>query len=555
MAIPALESPDEISHWLYTQYVHEHWSIPPFDEFHIEGTQPPLYYFLVAPFAAHSELPGAPVVLDTSGNPVSCCREPLIFAHQPGELSRMAPLRITRLATALLCLAAVFFTYRSARVVGANPWVAMLAGCFMAFLPQFSFRASSVNNDAGVATFSAACSYFILSIYARGFTWTRGALASVTLALAFLSKVSAISLAPALFLALWKTGDSPVPRWKRLAVTSIAAIVVAPWIIRNTMIFGEPLATKAAAKMLWLLVQPKHLNDPFFTTEFPQKLWQSFLGYFGHMNGPMPSTFYYLLAPFFLAGALGVLVALVRRKLDPYLAAMFLAPLLTNIVLVIHYNLTYTQPQGRFLFPNLCFIAVFTALGIRRLLGARRAVYITVAASLLAVNLSIIYFVILPTHWGPRYYGAIVDLEVGRATGQQAAGPLGPNTAVRQTFRANHDGLERIEVAVATYLTKLTGGMVRLTLFDTSNPIRPIAAHSVPVDQIVDNGWIAMDWDPIQNSKGREYEIAVTAAEIPPGQVFSVWLSAGDAYPAGKLSVGQTPHHSDLLFRTFYRHE
>jgi len=49
-------------------------------------------------------------------------------------------------------------------------------------------------------------------------------------------------------------------------------------------------------------------------------------------------------------------------------AALFVASCFTGIVV---YNLTYSQPQGRFLFPVLGHIAVFLTAGLRALLGPR----------------------------------------------------------------------------------------------------------------------------------------------------------------------------------------
>jgi predicted RND superfamily exporter protein len=65
---------------------------------------------------------------------------------------------------------------------------------------------------------------------------------------------------------------------------------------------------------------------------------------------------------------IGVLA--VRHKGERLLPLLCLAVCALNGVGLVHYNLTYSQPQGRLLFPTIGALAVLVALGWRELCGA-----------------------------------------------------------------------------------------------------------------------------------------------------------------------------------------
>jgi hypothetical protein len=56
-AVPIDEAPDEQSHWEYILYLYKNGQLPIYSPYFVEANQPPLYYFMVAPFSGDSEVP------------------------------------------------------------------------------------------------------------------------------------------------------------------------------------------------------------------------------------------------------------------------------------------------------------------------------------------------------------------------------------------------------------------------------------------------------------------------------------------------------------------
>ncbi len=309
---PVYESPDEYHHWALAEYIHDHGTLPLFGPAYQEATQPPLYYALIAPFASHFALVQPPPTRDSLGTQNTCCTVVRLYPVRTNDVLRFrfAPIRIARLVTAFLTLFTVYFIYMAALEVSGQPATALLAGAVAAFLPQFTFRGSSINNDTLVATLCAACCYFSVRLYVSGFTWKRACWAAALLGAAFLSKINGVSLAPALAVALLA---AEAPSWRvriqRLAAFGVTVLVILPWLIWNVVTYGDLLATTVPNTYWKVITRP--LSDPYFRNEFPIVMWRSFIGLFGHMAIQMPLSFYSLFNAVFALGGLGILWAVV----------------------------------------------------------------------------------------------------------------------------------------------------------------------------------------------------------------------------------------------------
>src|SRR5215510_13975358 len=66
-AVPVFEAPDEPAHWQYAQYLHAQHKLPVYEARFVEANQPPLYYLLIAPFAAPSAVPVSAAHFDAVG--------------------------------------------------------------------------------------------------------------------------------------------------------------------------------------------------------------------------------------------------------------------------------------------------------------------------------------------------------------------------------------------------------------------------------------------------------------------------------------------------------
>ena len=406
LAVPVFEAPDEPAHWQYARYLHDRWELPLYRAGFEEANSPPLYYLAIAPFATESRLPPMVVVNDARGQMASLA-PPRIFANSDRDWDWYRPVLVARLWTALLSMLTVWFVYRAAASLlsGVD---ALSAAALVAFLPQFSFRAATVSNDAAVTLFAAMLTMTCVHLLTRGFTWKRGALAAVALAAAYLSKILAIALAAPLALALLEAhaaGPKRVgllARLPRLAVLLVAAAIVLPWSVRNVMLYGDPTAQHAMRTAVGHLITDRSLFSGYFLWHFPPVLFASFIGMFGWANVILPTWIYVAFVGCGLIAAAGVVRGWYLRTIDPRVPRMLILTIVSALAVVVYINLMFTQPQGRYLLPALPAIALLAALGLRHLpasLGSRLIVVAPIA--LLLFNVWCLAGVIVPAYWPP----------------------------------------------------------------------------------------------------------------------------------------------------------
>jgi hypothetical protein len=145
---------------------------------------------------------------------------------------------------------------------------------------------------------------------------------------------------------------------------------------------------------LHALVAEKSLTDPWFWTTFARWLVSSFVGVLGWMNLWLPGPVY----GWYAALALLALVGLALRAGRPWrenaglaVAAAFVLACLAGVV---HLNRTYSQPQGRYLFVVMPFVATLVTAGLleigRRVrLDAERLWWILLGPSLAVAMLTV----------------------------------------------------------------------------------------------------------------------------------------------------------------------
>ena len=413
LAVPIFEAPDEPAHWQYARYVHDHWKLPLYQPGFEEANSPPLYYLAIAPFATASKLPPIVVVDDGHGQGVSLA-PPRVFANSDRDWTRYRPVLMARLWTALLSLITIGLVYRSA--ASLMPWSSALAtAALAAFLPQFSFRAVTVSNDAAVMLFAAMLTLSCVQLLTRGFTWRRGVIAALALAAAYLSKILAIALAAPLALALLeaRTADgggatevrAPVPmlaRFLRLSVLLVALAIVLPWSLRNLMLYGDLTAQNAMRSAVSHIITDRSLFSVYFLWDFPLLLFASFIGLFGWANVVLPKWIYLIFVALALVAAAGVARGWYLRAIDGRVLRMLVLLIAAALAVVVYINLMFTQPQGRYMLQALPAVALFVALGLTHLpkpLGSQSLVVTAVA--LLVLNVWCLAGVIVPAYWPP----------------------------------------------------------------------------------------------------------------------------------------------------------
>jgi 4-amino-4-deoxy-L-arabinose transferase-like glycosyltransferase len=420
LVVPVFEAPDEPAHWQYARFLHDRWStgdwsLPHYEAGFEEANSPPLAYAAIAALAAPSELPTMVVTPNVEGGHVSLA-PPRTFYNTDRDLGRYRPLRLARFVSVAMSVVTVWLCYLIGRTATGRADTGLLTALVVALLPQFSFRAGQVSNDACMTMWAAAVTLGLVRQLRLGFTWSRGLWTAVALACAYLSKISAIALVVPFAFVLGTERGPLRTRAARFAVLGLALAIVLPWTLRNIALYGDPFASGAMEQAVAHIITKRSLLSTYFLWDFPYILSLSFVGIFGWANVMMPRWIYALYA----AGALTALVGLARewagRRLDRRLVTTLALTLAATLAIVVHINLSFTQPQGRYLFPALPAVALLVVLGLQGLPalpaqpGAIRPS--TAGVVLVAGNLYALAMVV----W-PAYYPAVAhDLGTGSRT-------------------------------------------------------------------------------------------------------------------------------------------
>jgi hypothetical protein len=362
---PPFESPDETGHVAYASYVAETGRWPDQRGFPGEGGvemghHHPLPYFAMALVIRASGTDRIEPRLVEAPSPV-----PWRFLHPETGLADRESERAfysLRLLGCLLAGVTVWFTGLAARYALRGP-AALLPPLLVATLPQFAFVCGSVSNDPWAGAAGAATVWGAGRLLARGDP-KAGILAA---GLAAWCKKSGLALAPSLLFAGLLRGG----RARRTGILALvgALALALPIFVRNQALYGDPLGAAMEARTYAALVDEKALVSGYFLTSFPHWVARSFFAHFGWMSVSVSLRLILPLAAVWAAGLLALGPVLRRPRLRR-LFWLHAATFGTVLAGLVHYNLTYTQPQGRLLFPALAALAVLAGLGLA-LLGRR----------------------------------------------------------------------------------------------------------------------------------------------------------------------------------------
>lgn len=152
------------------------------------------------------------------------------------------------------------------------------------------------------------------------------------------------------------------------AVVILVIAVLAGWVfVRNQALYGELLGNRMEMKTLEPLglVDEKTPTLPYVINDFLGPVGTSFVGMFGQWASHLPSAVNYFYLALLILGSAGVAISLKKKRVPPFSAFLLTTALLATLGAVFYYNLTYTQPQGRLLFPALGATAVLAAVGLK----------------------------------------------------------------------------------------------------------------------------------------------------------------------------------------------
>jgi hypothetical protein len=275
----------------------------------------------------------------------------------------------------------------------------MLVGLVLALMPGFAGNAASVDNDALANLLAIALWLPLLAPDRRRGAWRTG----LVYGAACNAKLTLLALAPLLLLVPWlERRDDPKGALRFAAIAGgVAGAMLLPWLARNAMVYGDPLAIGVGSMSFgWLsgVLPPEKL------AELQQvrilHAWNVFWGRFGvyHNLGwaPIPLAW--------TALCLAALAGWIRGRgardaLEARWPALLAAPLLAAAGMTWFSIRYYGGWQGRYVYTAMLPVALLLACGWARLAPARRAWLSTwiLAALLLALDAALL--VLLARFW------------------------------------------------------------------------------------------------------------------------------------------------------------
>ncbi len=391
ISVPPFESPDEIHHLAYVQFVAQEGRLPVqmqegFPLLDHESHQPPFYYLMGSVIYRLSvNLGSKPVDLRLwagQANPNFIGRNQGVgkdqnFFVQNGTFFAPGPtfpydLIVVRFYSSVLAAVSLVAVYATCLAIWQQAKMALVGTGLLAFIPQFSFITASTNNDSMAIAVGAFCVWLMTVILIREnvsiahYFWL-GSL----LGLGILAKLTLLSLMPVSFLLLIAQTKNIPRRLFQAAVLFICGFLLVSgwWFIRNQLLYGDLLGDHwkvNPSAFAWDLAPKSLFSDYFRPDIFWKRTAKSFVGQFGFMHIEMPSFAYLLYLGTLLAGIAGSAMAVLRPKgLIPVrvLMAMMLFVVFA-IVQLVYLNLKVSQPQGRYLFHVAGAIIVIVVTGL-----------------------------------------------------------------------------------------------------------------------------------------------------------------------------------------------
>lgn len=254
---PAWENNDEPSHVQYAEYVVAHGTPPPIAlSSGVESHQAPLYYYLVAGWQKLLRIPAFSVLLSSPTSPtVSHGVQVFLFSHDytRAERHQAITLHELRLVSVLCGLIAVLAAVTTAWMLTERLAFAGAVGTTVALWPKFLVVTAAVTNSA-LVTAMCALSAPVYLRWRRDPSWKWAGALGAVLGAASLSSEAGLPIAGLLLLLLViESGHTRNLRSAAAAIISFA-LVAGWWFVRETIVYGDPLASTRSRTYL--------LHDP-----------------------------------------------------------------------------------------------------------------------------------------------------------------------------------------------------------------------------------------------------------------------------------------------------
>jgi hypothetical protein len=177
-------------------------------------------------------------------------------------------------------------------------------------------------------------------------------------------------------------------------------------------------------------------------------------------------------------------------------------------------------------------------------------VFVTLFGALFAIEIHLLFY---------RQSGVPA---VARGDRPRLLGEVAGPAAIVQTFRMETDGLSGITVEARPSKDRVSG-LVVFSLREIPAPVTPIPTPHAPpaaavsptlfrvlkpATQVVAAESVRVDFEPIEDSKGRMYQLRIEAPDVPAGQGIALWATRDQAMRGGVLTVNGREEWGDLVF-------
>ncbi len=356
---PVFYAPDEQAHFNYIKFIAERGEFPILttklgdagNEW--EYFQPPLYYLLLVPFYAFAKLAG---------------------------FNLTATVLLLRGFSFLLWLLNVWCGVTLLnRLQITDRLVRTLSLALLCLLPTYTFSSSAINNDNLLVTLGGG---LLCLLARRDYSWNNSLLTGLLLALALLTKRSAVVFIPTIValagLEFWRARINWRTASSYLSLgLGLAFVIYLPWIIRCWQIYHTLTPELLSGDMkTW----PSFIHGLASSVHHLVKTFWAVSGIINDVGYPFPA-----LGMLFLVVCLGAKLLSFRKPAADVLNTKVNQPLLlalwlgvgVNVLLVLRFGYLFGMGQGRHLFPLLLPIGLALGSWARSLSARSWEVHLT----------------------------------------------------------------------------------------------------------------------------------------------------------------------------------
>ncbi|MBK6938958.1 MAG: glycosyltransferase family 39 protein [Planctomycetes bacterium] len=429
---PAFEGPDENDHWFYAwqlansqampvaRFTARELGRPVIDEAGL-AHHPPLYYALLA--GAMELAQRRDTVASQLTNPENLQSTPagaflwLHGADEDAPVSReIRFLRLLRLFSVVCGLVTLVATWVLARLAFPRRLaVADVAALLLATMPAFSFHHAVLDNGNLAATFAhAALVVLCAAITAKRFDVRIAIAGGLLLGLCLVTKLTTLALLP-LFgvvaaIAVWNAPRRG-PAAIAMLVGGVVVAAIAGWFfVRNVQLYGDLLGGAAHERVYASIRVPDGRAIEWLRVGFFPNIFTSLLGMFGNWTVPPHAALVTFGKVIAAVAACGVVFNLVKPRRDARKSVVWALVGAAGLVFLatLHFNLTFRQPQGRYLFPAIGPIAIVLAAGLVRVITPMREAMRHGAGVLFALTLIGVALLTYEKHFVPAFDRSLV---------------------------------------------------------------------------------------------------------------------------------------------------